>query len=290
MNALTDYSSKAMLVKLTRRTWGTTKNDPTVAKAILAQYGASDDSGIFKKRIIAKESLADINTCMNEAYKIHNSMTLPWDDNGRRILSSKNFFEYKRRMNEVESRLAVAVKEFTINYPKYVEEARSKLNSVMFNPLDYPDVDQIASIFKLEIEPEPVPTGNNLHIEIADEYLKTQREEIERRVLAKFTDAHRELYDRLKELVIHLRDSVVGGKEFKAVSVEKVIDLCKQIPSLMIADDSNLSKVAEDIASELSRFNPKDIKNNQRINNRIGNALENQLADLEQSMSAYFTE
>lgn len=282
-----DYSSRAMLVKLTRRTWGINKKDPLVAQAILAQHGASADAGVFTKRIMAKECLKDINTCMNEAYKIHNMMTLPWDDDGKRILSAKNFFEYKNRIAEIESRLDVAVREFVVNYPQWIEEARSRLNG-LFNEKDYPAPEEVASLFRLEVEPEPVPTGNNLHIDIAEEYLTAQREEIERRVVAKFNEAHRELYNRLTEVVQHLRDSIVEGRDFKSVTVERVIEMCKMIPTLSIPDDSKLTAAAEKIAEELSKYHPHDIRDNKRISDKVKDGLAAQVQELEHSMFAYF--
>jgi len=282
-----DYSSKAMLVKLTRRTWGTSKKDPLVAKQVLAQHGAADDAGVFTKRIVAKECLKDINTCLNEAYKVHNAMTLPWDDDGKRILSAKNFFEYKRTMNEIESRLNVAVREFAVVYPSWIEEARLRLNG-LFNPADYPAVEDITSIFALEIVPEPVPSGDSLHIAIADEYLDAQRAEIERRVKEKFDAAHEELYGRLKEVITHLRDAIIEGKGFKAVSVDKVIEMCRSIPGLSIPEDTALFKAAETIADELGKYHPHDMRDNKRVAEKVKSVLAEQVAEMERGLGAYF--
>ena len=282
-----DYSKKAMLVKLTRRAWGISKKDAVVTKAVLAQHGATMDSGTFTKKILAKDALKEINTCMNEAYKIHNSMTLPWDDEGRRILTSKNFFEYKRKMNEVENSLALAVKSFISDYPRLVDEAKHRLNG-LFNSADYPEPQQLADLFKLQVDPEPVPTGTSLHIEIADEYLQAQRDEIEQRVKIKFNEAHKELYSRLSEVVKHLRDCVVDEKSFKAASVEKVIEVCNAIPSLVIDNDERLLATAQSIADELGKYRVSEIRNNPHINKKVASNLKSQVDTLSQDMAAYF--
>ena len=282
-----DYSSRAMLVKLTRRTWGINKKDPLVAKQVLAQHGADETAGVFTKRIMAKECLKDINTCLNEAYKSHNAMTLPWDDDGKRILSAKNFFEYKRTMNEIEGRLAVAVREFATVYPTWIEEARLRLNG-LFNEADYPAIESITSLFALEIIPEPVPSGDSLHVAIADDYLMAQREEIERRVVEKFNEAHKELYSRLTEVVQHLRDSIIEGKDFKSVTVEKVVEMCNSIPGLSIPEDDKLFKVAASIAEELSKYHPHDIRDNTKIAEKVKGALADKVKDIEEGLAAYF--
>lgn len=283
-----DYSSKAMLVSLTRRTWGLNKKDPLVAKQVLAQHGASEDSGVFTKRIMAKECLKDINTALNEAYKVHNAMTLPWDDNGKRILSAKNFFTYKQKMNEIESRLDIAVREFATVYPNWIEEARLRLNG-LFNAGDYPAIEEITTLFSLEVVPEPVPSGDSLHVAIAEEYLEAQREEIERRVKEKFNAAHEELYTRLKEVIIHLQDAITEGKGFKAVSVEKVIEMCNAIPGLSIPEDTRLFKAAANVANELSKYHPHDMRDNKKIGDKVKSALKDQVAEIEASLGAYFS-
>jgi len=286
--ASVDYSSKAMLVKLVVRQWQASKTDKRVTQKVLADNGAQDKSGRFSKRLVSRDDLAPVTTAINAIKAYHNKMTLPWDDEGRRVLPAKQFFTYKSDMAVLESNFQHAVREFTNNYEEYINKQRIVLNG-LFSWDDYPGRDEIADKFGVEVTPEPVPTGNSLHVEIGEEYLREQRALIEKRVAEKMQDAHKAIYDRLSETIQHLLDSIGEGKKFKANSINNIIEICDLIPSLVIEDDDRIVKVAKEVKAAVSKFSPDTIRDNAVVSRVTQRALREQVQEIENSLYSYFS-
>src|SRR6516225_6121348 len=79
-------SSRAMLCSLSISMWSARKHDPEASEEIAQRHGAQADAGRYHKVLLPKAALAEIRKIVSEARQEHYFMTLPWDDNGYRVL------------------------------------------------------------------------------------------------------------------------------------------------------------------------------------------------------------
>jgi hypothetical protein len=79
-------TSRAMLCSLSISVWSARKHDPDASEEIAARHGAQSDAGRYHKMLLPKAALAKIQKIVSEARQEHCFMTLPWDDNGYRVL------------------------------------------------------------------------------------------------------------------------------------------------------------------------------------------------------------
>ena len=79
-------STRAMLSGLTIRQWTARKLDKRVTAEVAATHGTDSHVGRYNKSLVAKESLAAIVAAANAARALHYARTLPWLDDGARIL------------------------------------------------------------------------------------------------------------------------------------------------------------------------------------------------------------
>jgi len=84
---MSNLNEKAMLVKLSVSQWTARKYDKKVSQEINDQYSAHD-AGRYNKVLIAQEEIKKISKVASQARSFHYFNTLPWDDNGSRILPS----------------------------------------------------------------------------------------------------------------------------------------------------------------------------------------------------------
>ena len=282
-----DYSKKAMLVTLTLSKWTASKKDKRATADVQYSHGAADGSVRVTKSLIVRERLDRLKGIDRAMREYFDSVTLPWDGNGRRVLPSAMFFEFKQRMSEMEAQREEIVRDFIRDYPDYVDEARDMLNG-LFDEADYPPQDEMAGKFSVALNVEPVPTGNSLHVDIAEEYLSEQRKAIEERVTGMMRQAHRDLYERLHEVVAHLRDSMEEGKSFRASTIDKIVELCDLIPDLSIQDDMRLKDIATKAKAAVTRFPVDTIRDNKTAAKMTQNELSRQVKAIEDGMAAYF--
>lgn len=114
-------------------------------------YKNNYHTGRYSKRLVAKERLEEIAQIATRA-RHHHEQTLPWLDEGSRILPAANYFDYMQRQNAYAAEFEQAVSAFAGIYPAVVNEARQSLNG-LFNPADYPSADQISGLFTMRVDP-----------------------------------------------------------------------------------------------------------------------------------------
>lgn len=282
-----NYSQKAMLVALSISRWTASKRDVRATNKVLTDNNAQAGAARVTKQLIDKAAFEKINSVVNAARAYHNAMTLPWDNEGRRVLSSSLFMEYRARMSEFENEYDAAVREFVNTYPDHIEAAKAKLNG-LFDWDDYPTIDELASRFSISVTPEPVPTGNSLHIDIAEEYLSEQRQLIEQRVAEKMKDAHRAIYERLLEVVKHMHKNVEDGVTFRKATIDNIVELCDLIPNLSIEDDQTLKDLAVQAKAVATKYPREDVIGNPNITKRARRDLEKTVQEIEQGMAGFF--
>jgi len=130
-------NEKAMLVYLNISFWTARKYDKRISQEIEDQYNA-DDAGRYNKILIAKEHLANIQKIISAARTFHYENTLPWNDNGGRLLPSANYFNYVKSIQGLKDDFQQEVNNFLRVYPDLKDEAKGRLNG-MFDEEDYPE-------------------------------------------------------------------------------------------------------------------------------------------------------
>src|SRR6266704_6097519 len=102
-------SSRAMLCSLSISMWSAQKHDPEASEEIAQRHGAQADAGRYHKVLLPKEALTEIHKIVSEARQEHYFMTLPWDDNGYRVLPAAAYMDHTEKMREISNRFTPAV-------------------------------------------------------------------------------------------------------------------------------------------------------------------------------------
>ena len=102
-------SSRAMLCSLSISMWSARKHDPDASQEIAQRHSAQADAGRYHKVLLPKEALAEIQKIVSEARQEHYFMTLPWDDNGYRVLPAAAYIDHTEKMRELSNRFTPTV-------------------------------------------------------------------------------------------------------------------------------------------------------------------------------------
>jgi len=117
--------SRAMLCSLSISQWSASKHDRQVSEEIAGHHGAQPDVGRYNKLLISKETLAEVRRIAGEARREHYFMTLPWDDNGYRVLPAAVYIEHTAKLREYSRQFTAAVEVFATQFDQLVIESRS---------------------------------------------------------------------------------------------------------------------------------------------------------------------
>lgn len=242
---------KSMLVDLVIRKWTATKHDKAVSSEIEKAH-AAHDAGRYNKRLIDKAHTATIETLAGQIRKYHYTRTLPWTDKGQRLLPSALFLEYRQDITSFKAQYLKARDEFLVLYPQLVTAARNRLGS-MYDPQDYPSVDELRSQYNIELEIMPVPNAADFRVAVDNEVRDEIREQITNAVQERQAAAVKDCYARMREVVGRIAEqcSKEKGKIYDSL-MENTEDLVDVLGGLNITGDPMISQLEQDIRGLLT--------------------------------------
>jgi hypothetical protein len=241
---------KAMLITLSVSCWTARKQDKKVSAEVEASHNARD-AGRYNKLLIDKVHLDPLTSYAGAIRQYHYKMTLPWMDNGARLLPSKLFLEYSQEVRKMQAQYERLVDDLVNKYPQLVQEARQRLGT-MYDPDDYPDAYDIRSKFSVETDIMPVPDGADFRVGVADSERERIRAEISQRVALRQASAIRDAWIRIREVVGNVAARLSTPKPIIRDSlIENTEELARLLPGLNVNDDPAMSDVCQRIIDKL---------------------------------------
>jgi metal-dependent amidase/aminoacylase/carboxypeptidase family protein len=259
----TNLNEKAMLVKLSISQWSARKQDKRATKTVQDTFGTSDDAGRYSKALVAQEAIKAVQKTANAARTAHYENTLPWNDDGARILPAANFQEYSALMREHRQNFEDAVRELVSNYPALVSQARIDLNG-LFNPDEYPDENKIRSKYSFDVTVDPMPAAQDFRVDLHDDDVARIQADIEARTRTAQERAMADLWERLHKTVAHMAEKLSEPDAiFRDSLINNVCDLCQLLPRLNITNDPNLEALRREIEEKLCNYDPEELRRSQ---------------------------
>jgi len=270
-------SEKAMLVDLNISQWGAKVEDKRATDMVLNNSGAQTNSGKFYKKLMDKYT-TKISQIANKARMFHNYNTIPWDRDGRSILPVKNYFYYVEEMGKIKQEMMRVVDEFLTNYGDELEEEKNRLQG-LFNPSDYPTVEELRSKYNLHYIMEPIPTSGDFRVDIQAEEVEKLKAQLEERLKEKTEEAVKELFQRLYNVVTHLSNRLKEKSNnpkarLHESTVNNIKALCDTLPRLNLTGNKELEELTERVERELTAFTIDDMKDDEIIRHQTIKAAE----------------
>ena len=265
-------SSRAMLCSLSISMWSARKHDREASEEIAQRHGAQPDAGRYHKVLLPKAALAEVQKIVSEARQEHYFMTLPWEDNGYRVLPAAAYMEdHTERMRQLSNQFTPAIDALTQQFGQLVEEARVRLGG-LFRPEDYPAPEELRSKFSFETKVMPLPDAGDFRVTLGDEEKERIKRQITAAVEASLQVASRELWQRLYEAVSHLAERLQAYKvtgdgiehPFRDSVVTNLVKLVDILPKLNVTGDPELERLAAQVRASLL-VDPQELRKSESI-------------------------
>ena len=282
-------SSRAMLCTLSISTWSARKHDREASEEIATRHGAQADAGRYHKVLLPTEAFAEINKIVGDARREHYFMTLPWDDNGYRVLPAAAYLEHTQKMRELSDRFTPAVEALALQFGQLVKEASVRLGG-LFRPEDYPAPDELRSKFSFETRVMPLPDAGDFRVTLGEEEKGRIKRQITAAVEASLQVASRDLWQRLYEAVSHMAERLSAYKvseegvehPFRDSVVTNLVRLVDVLPKLNVTGDVELERLTDQVRAALL-VDPKDLRTSESVRTETAKSA----AGIAQHMAAY---
>jgi hypothetical protein len=254
-------TERALLVALNISEWGARRRDREVTASVAREHGADHDAGCYTKILLPKPFLACIRQVRTQARSAHHELTLPWCDNGYRILPVDLHLAYMDRLRELRSRFEVAVEDFLADYGDRAKAAARRKLGTLYREADYPSSHRLRRAFAFEINLQPLPDGHDWRIDLPETTLERIRRDLESRLEEAQRLALEDLYRRLADVVSHMATTLgEPDKIFRNSLIGNVRELCALLPHLNIGRDRDLDFLNREIEARLARLDPETLR------------------------------
>jgi hypothetical protein len=240
-------SSSAVLVELNISVWTANKLDKGATDIVLASNSASSGSAQVRKNLMAgtdkRKKIADYAA---RARLYHNQTTLSWSDKGARLLPTSLFMDYKSNMNVYQNNMTTMIEDFYANYADLIDLAKHHMGD-LFNPYDYPSIEELRSKFGFRLVFSPLPEGGDFRLDIPKADMEELGEQYESAFNDRLKDAMREPWEKLHKTLVHISEKltdVEGDDETKKRYHDTLItnaqELCGLLTHLNVTKDPML--------------------------------------------------
>jgi hypothetical protein len=254
-------AEKAMLADLTVKGWSGRATDNEAAAFTAQHYQANAEWTKFTKRLVNADALKAVKKAEAAARATHKELTLPWNENGQRILPAPAFQDYMAKMGQHRDDHEAAVDAFIAAYDSLVEEARRELGG-LFNADDYPDAATLQAKFVFDTELTALDTTGDFRVSMSDAEMEALQAQITKRTEARLNAAMTDVYQRLHEVVAHMADRLKAYKPkradddkvenpFRDATLNNVRDIVDLMPKLNITNDPDLDALAAEVRQNL---------------------------------------
>jgi len=245
--------NSATLVDLGISIWTGRKLDKKVSEEIDQSKNTRARAGNYNKILLAgTKRLEELQKTVTVIRQWHYEQTLPWSDNGARLLTMANFFNYKTRLNHYMAQFESEVKDFLTDYPTLVTAAAFQLGD-LFDPDEYPSAEELRGKFRFRYLFTPLPDAGDFRVDIGEAAQRELREQYEAGHNAMMAGAMKDIWERLHTCLSRMSDKLAGEEKqiFRDSLVNNATELCELLTRLNVTNDANLEHARKKLESAL---------------------------------------
>ncbi len=243
-------SSAAMIVDFNASVWTARKKDRKASDDVTNMNAADKGvANVTKDLLGGCDELIAVKRFAGNVRNIHYSMTMPWSDNGSRLLTTMQYFKYHEVMTDLQQEFERLVDEFLTVYEWKIMDAQAKLGA-MFHRDEYPTRDSLRDKFGFRVSYIPLPDSGDFRIDIGNEAMVTLRTQYEthytQAIKTAMNDIWQKLYENLTTLArqLDVNEEGKGNKLYDSV-FDRAIELTEMLRTCNVTQDSQMEAMRQ---------------------------------------------
>jgi hypothetical protein len=280
----TSLCERAMLVSLNIRRWAAARTDQKITAEVASNHAVNEKrAGRYRKNAIdiKAATFEAVGSAASELRNKHYFYTLPWSQDGARILPAAMFEEYSTATRALRAIFERAVLSFVDDFPALKRAARIELNG-MYNEEDYPT--NIAAKFGVDVVMMPLPDAQDFRATLSDTAVAEIKQDIEaqlqKTMQAAMRDPYERLYTHISRMVTRLSDQ---DGVFRDTLVTGLGDLCSVLPRLNLTNDPTLEELRQRAERMIANIEPQALRNVPALRRDVAR----QAAEIQHLMAGY---
>lgn len=290
MSMIHALTEQAMVANLSISVWQGYRLDKDASRKVTDTAGAKADAARVNKHLVAKEALAPIVAAQGAIRTHCYTNTLPWRDNGDRILPRKLYMTFIAEHERLRAEFDAEVDHFLDNvYPAAVEQAEFRMGD-LFKPDDYPTAAKLRRDrrFNVSLDFDAVTTSNDFRVQIDQTQADKVRASMERAAEERIRSAMGDVWARIGKAVSTLHERTSNPDAvFRDSTVENVHELVALLPGLNMLDDPNVELIHDKLVELMGGVAASDIRKDPDLRESVATGAQEVLDRMRGFMNAF---
>lgn len=281
-------ANECMTVNIQIGFWQGTRLDKEASRAVTEQANAESDAARVNKHIIPRETMKPIVSAASAIRNHFYATTLPWKDNGDRLLPRKIYYNFIDEHEKLKFEFDKEVGNFLqTTYPGAVARAEFRMGG-LFNPNDYPSVEQLRRRFYVNMDIDAITEASDFRVKMDGEHLERIKGSIEKALAQRISQAMESVWTRLADTLQHYANKMDSDEIFRNSTVENLRGILDALPGLNITNDPKLIDIQKQIETALKDcFDPKELRSDTVMRQHAGKNAKKILSTMQAYMSAF---
>ena len=282
----------AMLVSLRIAAWSGRLYDRQASTHVAVHHEASAAAGRYNKCLLPRTAFAALNATVSAARAAHYAQSLPWDDQGSRLLPVANYERYTELMDGLRERMVRERARFVEDYEDNIDKARVDLGK-LFRIEDYPSKEDLHGRFGLRYRIVPVPDADHFMAKLASDDTDRVKRDIESQIEERLHDAVGDLYRRLGDAVERVSERLREDDEgkplvFRDSMIGNIRNLVDIVPRLNIFGDETLAQLCGQVKDRIAGVEPDALRPSKSFDPAARASVKREADALSERFAGYF--
>lgn len=283
-NMIPSLRDKATAVKLVRHMYNASMCDKAVTNDIDNAKGTTRAGKYLKKLLKNCVELQEAQTAFGDVYQYVRSHTLPWMDDGMRLVPNSYYPEFIMGYKGLAQTAMDKVQKLADAWDAAVLADQNVLKG-MWDPSDYPSKEEMMEKWELRLMPMPIPSSEDFRIDLDDAdkaLLDAKLEEVE---AGATTHVIKEIFAPVKAMAERLNiPKGEKGSVFRNTLVGNLLDACDRATSLNINHDARVDEAIKEVRDIIGNTTADDLREDAGLRKEVGTKM----SELEATMSSWF--
>lgn len=274
-----DLARKTVFVKLRLGLAGNSR------KVSSSQVEVDADLRLIRvsKTLLDSPELEAVRRLDGEVRRYLYSMCLPFEP-GIHLLPIPLIETVDSKLREFQLKRQELVDLFLAAYPRLCQEAAARLRT-LYNPLDYPPLDELRSAFTLSWQYVSYGVPEQLRA-VSERMFREERDKAAERMAEAYTEVRQVLREAMVELVARLRDRLTDQPDgtpqrLRESTVEKLREFLDTFDFRNVTNDQELKDQVERARGLLGGTSTDAIRNTAELRTRVREGMTAIAAQLE---------
>jgi hypothetical protein len=237
-----------------------------------ATFAAEGDYLSAAKRLLdtTHPAYKAVTTVKNNAVAYWKSVSLPFPEQGIRLIRQDRVEAFVAQMGEFQEELDEAVRNLDQHYSDLRQAARDRLGT-LYNSADYPD--SLAGMFAIEHDFPSVEAPDYLR-QLNPQLYEQECQRIQDRFNEAVQLAEEGFIGELAKIVSHLTERLSGQadgkpKVFRDSAVDNLVGFFERFRELNVRSSEQLDALVADAQQIVRGIGPQDLRDNQQLRQHV---------------------